>query len=151
MGACWGRPLTEQEAGGAKIVPHEPPVGTQWVAGEKVHGNQAFAALEPGAGAGAATPHSLAPATVAAPAAPAISTEENEAGGETDTSTSDSLPPGQAGYWAAGGGAPHYHSAYSADEERTPSGGQFSSFHGAASRAAGTEESVGPSVHSSLP
>lgn len=67
MGACWGRPMTEQEAGGPKIVPHEPPLGAQWAAGEKAHGGQAVTAATPGAGA--ASPHSLAPAAITVPAA----------------------------------------------------------------------------------
>lgn len=202
MGACWGRPMTEQEAGGLKVVPHEPPVGAKWVAGEKVHGGQAMIAATPGAGA--ATPLVLAPTTAAIPAGrrclrldpsacllmpcmaareprvnpagqsgevctslranqavaaaadvrvrlgpplpfesdpltsplianlcPAAATpiEGSEAGGETETAATESVAPGQAGYWAKGGGAAPYHSAYSTGKLKLPGGRVHAAAH----------------------
>ncbi|KAL4431441.1 hypothetical protein ABPG75_006697 [Micractinium tetrahymenae] len=124
--------MTEQEAGGPKIVPHEPPVGAVWVAGEKAHDAQAVTAVA--RGAGTAPAHVLAPATINMPAAPATPLEGSELGGETETAATESVAPGQPGYWAKGGGAMPYHSAYSAEEEHSPRGSMmFSPFRGAAS------------------
>lgn len=61
--------------------------------------------------------HNHAPVAVARYPAAATPLESSEAGGETETAASESLAPGQPGYWAKGGGAVPYHSAYSAGKQ----------------------------------